>query len=50
MLAQLGDPRRGTGVAVRRPWSPALLSIGDVLGGNWGDSGVHVWVNSGKDG
>jgi hypothetical protein len=20
------------------------------LGGNWGDSGVHVWVNSGKDG
>jgi hypothetical protein len=20
------------------------------LGGNWGNSGVHVWVNSGKDG
>ena len=29
---------------------PNLLTFREALGGNWGDSAVHGWVNSGKDG
>ena len=33
-----------------RPWAKFAFTNGDALGGNWGDSGVHGWVNSSKDG
>jgi hypothetical protein len=36
--------------APRASWASSSLSTCDALGGNWGNSGVHVWVNSGKDG
>jgi hypothetical protein len=52
-LVGLGDSGRGgAGVcpARQRSWTSCSRRIRDPLGGFWGDSGVHGWVNSGKDG
>jgi hypothetical protein len=41
----------GRGDATKpRAHTTSSLSIRAALGGNWGDSCVHGWVNSGKDG
>jgi len=48
MFAGLGDSRRDAGVTGRAPLLGQLLAV--ALARHWGDSGVHGWVNSGKDG
>ena len=36
--------------SARRSWASSSTDHLHPLGGIWGDSGVHGWVNSGKDG